>query len=160
MLTLYPYEFSPGFWVFDDSRTGLKEEAFVAGMSEMITDMVAEKEIPNASEGFSLTFSLVEFDHDSELTWQRTDDGSPIDSDSARSAGNWYYGELDGRVMEAWMCPALFHYFEATPKKIYVRLDPLPEGVYPIWNVEDGAVDRTVVRGSDVVNGLERLAAE
>ncbi len=62
--------------------------------------------------------------------------------------------------MEGWLCPALFHYFEATPKKIYVRLDPLPEGVDPIWNVEDGAVDRTVVRGSDVVNGLERLAAE
>jgi hypothetical protein len=52
--------------------------------------------------------------------------------------------------MEGWLCPALFHYFETTPMKIYARVDPLPEGIDPIWQVEEGAIDRTVVRGSDL----------
>ena len=149
MLTLYPYELQPGFWVFDDPQTHLKEEAFVLGMSEMITSLVTEGQIPDASRGISLTFSAVPFDHDAELTWKRTADGSPVDSDSARSVGNWYAGEVAGEEMKGWLCPALFHYFETTPLKIYVRLDPLPEGVDPIWQVEEGSIDRTVIRGSD-----------
>jgi hypothetical protein len=151
MLTLYPYELHPGLWVFDDPRTHLREEAFVLGMSEMITALVTERQIPDASRGVSLTFSPEPFDHDVELTWQRTADGSPVDSDSARSAGNWYAGEVAGQdsEMEGWLCPALFHYFETTPMKIYVRVDPLPDGIDPIWQVEEGAIDRTVVRGSD-----------
>ena len=40
-LTLYPYELSPGLWVFDDREVGLKEEAFVFGISEMITSPVS-----------------------------------------------------------------------------------------------------------------------
>ena len=152
MLTLYPYELHPGLWVFDDPRTHLKEEAFVLGISEMITALVTERQIPDASQGVSLTFSPTPFDHDVELTWQRTADGSPVDSDSARSAGNWYAGEVAGQdsEMEGWLCPALFHYFETTPMKIYVRVDPLPDGIDPIWQVEEGAIDRTVVRGSDL----------
>ena len=110
MLTLYPYELCPGLclWVFDDPRTHLKEEAFVRGMSEMITALVTERQIPDASQGVSLTFSPTPFDHDVELTWQRTADGSPVDSDSARSAGNWYAGEVAGQdsEMEGWLCPA------------------------------------------------------
>ena len=149
MLTLYPYELHPGFWVFDDPQTHLREEAFVLGMSEMITALVTEREVPDASGGVSLTFSAVPFDHDAELTWKRTADGSPVDSDLARSVGNWYGGEVAGQKMEGWLCPALFHYFETTPKKIYARVEPLPEGVDPIWQVEEGSIDRTVVRGSD-----------
>ena len=34
--------------------------------------------------------------------------------------------------------------------KIYTRVDPLPERVDPIWQVEEGEIDRTVVRGSDL----------
>ena len=150
MLTLYPYELDPGLWVFDDPGTQLKEEAFVLGMSEMITSLVTERQIPDASRGVSLTFSPEPFDHDAELTWQRTADGSPVDSAAARAAGNWYTGEVAGQEMEGWLCPALFHYFETTPMKIYARVDPLPEGIDPIWQVEEGAIDRTVVRGSDL----------
>ena len=45
-LTLYPYELSPGLWVFDDREVGLKEEAFVFGISEMITSLI-EKNYSN-----------------------------------------------------------------------------------------------------------------
>ncbi len=38
-LTLYPY-LKDSCWVFDDARTGLKEEAFVLGATEMITRVV------------------------------------------------------------------------------------------------------------------------
>ena len=149
-LTLYPYELSPGLWVFDDREVGLKEEAFVFGISEMITSLIEKNPVPDASQGFRLTFSATPFDHQVELMWQATGDGSPIDSPGGRSSGNWYAGEQDGEEMKGWLCPALFHYFESTPMKIYVRVDPLPEGVDPIWQVEDEVIDRTVVRGSEV----------
>jgi len=48
-LTIYPYLLNGSCWVFDDERTGLKEEAFVLGMSEMISSVVEAKAIPNAS---------------------------------------------------------------------------------------------------------------
>ena len=156
-LTLYPYELVPGLWVFDDRSAGLKEEAFVLGMSEMITRLVEDNLVEDASRGFSLTFSASPFDHQVELTWQRTADGSPVDSASARSAGNWYASEVSGQHMEGWLCPALFHYFEATPMKIFVRSDPLPDDVDPLWHIEQGDIDRTVVRGSEVQSGGLRL---
>ena len=55
-LTIYPYLFEETCWVFDDQRTGLKEEAFVLGMTEMISKVVETKAIPNAAKGFALTF--------------------------------------------------------------------------------------------------------
>ena len=55
-LTLYPYELAPGLWVFDDRSRGLKEEAFVQGMSEMITRLVEDNLVEDATRGFSLTF--------------------------------------------------------------------------------------------------------
>ena len=53
ILTLYPYLY-PGTacWVFDDARTGLKEEAFVEGTSEMITRVIEQKKIARAAKGF------------------------------------------------------------------------------------------------------------
>ena len=68
-LTIHPYLFEETCWVFDDQRTGLKEEAFVLGMTEMISKVVEAKAIPNAAKGFALTFGLEPFDHDVELTW-------------------------------------------------------------------------------------------
>jgi len=38
-LTIYPYKHHD-CWVFDDPRTGLKEEAFVCGATEMISRLV------------------------------------------------------------------------------------------------------------------------
>jgi hypothetical protein len=45
VLTLYPYLLDGTCWVFDDERTGLKEEAFVLGMTEMISRAVDGKGI-------------------------------------------------------------------------------------------------------------------
>jgi hypothetical protein len=75
ILTLYPYLY-PGTacWVFDDARTGLKEEAFVEGTSEMITRVIERKKIPIAANGFLLSFSDQPFNgHDVERRWTRGD---------------------------------------------------------------------------------------
>ena len=137
ILTLYPYLY-PGTecWVFDDARTGLKEEAFVEGTSEMITRVITHKRIPRAEKGFLLTFSDQPFDgHDVERHWVRGD----VDG------GNWYAGDVLGEAMENWLCPALLLYFETPPRRLYVRCDPLPAGVNPIWNPPPGQEGRRFV---------------
>jgi hypothetical protein len=138
-LTLYPY-LSGETWVFDDERTGLKEEAFVLGATDMVFTLVAAKQIPNAGKGFALTFSGQPFEgHDVRLDWQRADECS----------GNWYAGEVAGRRMECWLCPALFCYFEEAPRQIFVAAAPLPEGVDPIWTPPPGSTVRRFVAAPD-----------
>jgi hypothetical protein len=144
VLTIYPYLSEWGAcWVFDDERTGLKEEAFVLGMSEMITRLVESKGIDDAQRGFALGFSLEPFEgQDTVLHWRRSDSTHAFwqaDGSLAQVSGNWYGGLVAGLEMEGWLCPALFLYFQTPPKKIFVRADPLPAGVDPIWHVDRNA---------------------
>jgi hypothetical protein len=126
MLVLYPYLLERT-WVFDDAATGLKEEAFVLGASEMISRLVKAKRIPKPAKGFEMTFSDEPFaGADVELSWVRPDPGS----------GNWYQGDVAGERMECWLCPALFCYFDEAPPRIFVRAESLPKGVNPIWTPE------------------------
>ncbi len=138
-LTIYPYLIGD-VWVFDDERTGLKEEAFVLGMSEMISSVVKAKNIPNAPNGFSLTFADEPFDgHDIELNWVRSDDSQFVPGQArtlAQLFGNWYRGTIAGQVMDGWLCPALELYFSGAPARLFVGADRLPPGVDPIWHVD------------------------
>lgn len=136
VLTLYPYLLNDVCWVFDDERTGLKEEAFVCGITEMITRVVTAKGLPNPQAGFTMTFCDEPFDgYDVELKWLRPD---PND-------GNWYAGDVLGERMEGWLCPALLLYFQNPPPRLFVRCDPLPAGVNPIWNPTEGQRGRRFV---------------
>jgi hypothetical protein len=102
----------------------------------MITRVVEQKKIPRAAKGFLLSFSDQPFDgHDVERRWLR---GDALD-------GNWYEGDVLGEYMENWLCPALLLYFEKPPKRLYVRCDPLPAGVQPIWNPPPGEEGRRFV---------------
>jgi hypothetical protein len=135
-MTLHPYFLDDSCWVFDDPRTGLKEEAFVSGMTEMITRMVEHKRLPDAARGFTMTFSDEPFPgHDAELRWVRPD---AVD-------GNWYEGVIAGLPMEGWLCPALLLYFRDPPPRLFVRCDPLAPGVDPIWNPPPGETGRRFV---------------
>ena len=137
-LTLYPY-LKDACWVFDDERTGLKEEAFVLGATDMITRVVTGKSIPDAERGFALTFAAEPFDgHDVALRWLRPDP----------AGGNWYEGDVAGQRMEAWLCPALLLYFATPPRRIFVRCDPLPAGIDPIWTPPPGVAGRRFVDAS------------
>ncbi len=113
-----PYKWNET-WVFDDERVGLIREAFVAGADTMLDEIT--RYIPNAEHGFRLTFSAVKFPGFMvTLEWLREDPDV---------GGNWY--RWRGTDLEGWLCPALFHYFEAAPSEIFVRAEAMkttPEG--------------------------------
>jgi hypothetical protein len=138
VMTLYPYWYRDICWVFDDPATGLKEEAFVLGASEMITRLIQIKGIPNARRGFALSFSDEPFDHDVELRRLSPREAARAIGQPAGSlpeVGNWYTGSVAGETMVCWLCPALYEYFAAPPARIYVKGEKLPAGVDPIWHI-------------------------
>jgi hypothetical protein len=97
-------------WVFDDPAVGLDKEPFVAGIDTMIDKITSD--IPDAHLGFRALFSAAPFPgHTDKLEWRREESG-----------GNWYYN--DRYKMEGWLCPALFRYFSAAPREIYVKVEP------------------------------------
>lgn len=137
-MTIVPYLLDRT-WVFDDPRAGLKEEAFVLGMSEMISRVVNSKGIPNADRGFTMIFDAEPFDHDVELNWMPLADVAKALNQHPHeivTTGNWYRGAIKGEEMVGWLCPALFLYFDSAPSKIYVKVGPLPQGVDPIWHID------------------------
>jgi len=108
LMVISPYKYA-GTWVFDDPAVGLKREPFVAGVPEMIDEMV--KNIPDADQGFRLLFSTQAFPgHTYKLRWRRGD-----------KSGNWYYCEQLGK--EGWLCPGLFKYYEEAPKELYAKAE-------------------------------------
>lgn len=112
IMVIAPYWYS-GTWVFDDSRAGLEREPFVAGIPEMIDEMVAG--IPGAQSGFRLLFSAAPFPGCVvQLDWVREESG-----------GNWYRRHGREDEGEGWLCPALFKYFETAPPSIYCKAEPL-----------------------------------
>jgi hypothetical protein len=138
VMILYPYLYNDICWVFDDPQTGLKEEAFVLGASEMNSTLIDARGIPNAERGFTLSFSDQPFDHDVELKWIPPKEAARATSqplNSLPATGNWYTGNVAGQKMVAWLCPALYEYFAEVPKRIFVKAEKLPEGVDPIWHV-------------------------
>jgi hypothetical protein len=111
-MVIVPYRYQ-GTWVFDDPSVGLLREPFVAGVPEMIDYLVTD--IPNAQSGFRLLFSARPFPgHQKKLTWSRADEGGD---------GNYY--RLEDPLMEGWLCPALFKYFEQAPPELYVKAEAI-----------------------------------
>ncbi len=109
IMTIAPYQHN-GTWVFDDLSAGLVEEPFIAGVPEMIDVLV--EDIPDAKNGFRLTFSAIPFPgHEKKLTWQR-----------AEAGGNYY--SIEDPPMEGWLCPAMFQYFKEAPQELYVKAEP------------------------------------
>ena len=109
IMTIHPYKYN-GIWVFDDEEKGLVREAFVSGMTEIITTMVKKHIKGDVDRGFVLLFSGQPFPgYHSKLEWIESEHG-----------GNWY--DWKEGNMTGWLCPALFKYFSDTPKEIYVKL--------------------------------------
>jgi hypothetical protein len=141
VMTLYPYLYQGKCWVFDDPQTGLKEEEFVLGASEMISKLIAAKDIPNAKRGFTMSFSDQSFHHDVELTWISPEEAAKATGQRVTklpATGSWYSGVVAGEQMVAWLCPALYEYFAGAPKRIFVKAEKLPAGIDPIWHISRG----------------------
>jgi len=108
LMILVPYRHG-GTWVFDDPDVGLRREPFVAGIPEMMDEMV--RDIPDAEKGFRLLFSTEAFPgYTHKLSWLRGD-----------KTGNWYYSEEYKK--EGWLCPGLFKYYAEAPKELYVKAE-------------------------------------
>lgn len=110
-MIIQPYR-SGGTWVFDDEAVGLCREPFVAGVPEMIDELVAG--IPDAEDGFRMLFSGSPFPGATRYDRQRQD------------GGGWWYRKHDGeagRGGEGWLCPALFKYFEEAPGTLYAKAE-------------------------------------
>jgi hypothetical protein len=153
-ITIYPYWLRQ-CWVFDDERTHLKEEAFVLGISEMITRAVEAKAIPNATKGFALTFSSDPFEgHDVRITHVAKAEAirrglSPTD------IGDWYQSDVYGQHMVGWLCPALTLYFTTAPANLYLKCTPLPAGVNPVWTPGPGEHTRRFMSVPDAESSDE-----
>ena len=104
-------------WVFDDPRFALKAEPFWNGASALIDALT------NAWRGRLLaTFSSEWFvgyepkaSHCTMLTWVR--------SGGSLAGSGETYRALTGKAagMEAWFCPAFYHYFPIPPATLRVR---------------------------------------
>ena len=78
---------------------------------EMIEQLVAS--IENAGEGFRCLFSASRFPGAQvELQRQHEEIG-----------GWWYFAPAFNAT--GWLCPALFKYFEAAPKTLWIQAEPL-----------------------------------
>ena len=140
MITIYPYKLSgnayvmsgengitiPGIdvWVFDDETTGLYQEALISGTDEVIDFMTSH--IPNASDGFKLTFSNEPLDGQQIIGYWYKE--GYADGDWGRDIlGNWYLWNLPFQnypSIAGWLCPALFLYFDTAPQRLYVIVEP------------------------------------
>jgi hypothetical protein len=118
IFVIQPY-WHVGTWVFDDAGVGLRQEPFVAGIPEMIDELLTRSGIPieAARKGFRLTFSASPFPGHT----------ARFDRTRAETGGTWYCTPADDARpgMEGWLCPALFKYFPEAPPSIYVKAEPI-----------------------------------
>jgi hypothetical protein len=97
-----------GTWVFNDPIKNLIEEPFVSGIPEMIDSIVG-----NETNEIVIYFSKDKFPN-YEYVLQHIE---------SEMGGNWYNFEFKDKVMKGWLCPALFKYFDKTPKEIYLKIN-------------------------------------
>lgn len=102
-----------GLWAFDDKKHNLVKEPFLQDMTNIISDAVVSY-LQKDVDKFRIMFSAKEFPGShSKLTFKKEEDG-----------GAWYeYQKYDGELMEGWLCPALYSYFDKTPETIHFRVE-------------------------------------
>jgi hypothetical protein len=98
-------------WVFDDESLEIKKEPFVAGIPDIIDELV--KDIPNAEKGFKLFFSDKPFPgYQVKLDWERAEYG-----------GNWYRCAKYNK--SGWLCACMYNYMAEAPKNFYAKAEKL-----------------------------------
>ena len=112
LMVIQPYKHN-GVWMFDDEARGLVAEPFVAGIPEIIEDLIerhTEMSSEEAENGFTVVISSSPFpEHQAVLALEREDMG-----------GNWYKEEET--EYEGWLCPAMYKFFEEAPERIYIQV--------------------------------------
>lgn len=112
-LILYVYKDEKFRWVFDDVEFNLSQEAFVAGMDEVI-DLIT-KDIPNANEGVNIHFQdgvgsdeypFVVLTHATSMTHNKL------------GQSNYYY--CKDLAKNVWLCNNMYRYTKETPQILCV----------------------------------------
>lgn len=102
-------------WRFDDPTCGLVAEPFVGSANRVIDAIIEHNGAKLDKEHMiSLFFSHVEFPGSTKLILVEEKETVPW-------VGTGVTYRLDGTDMEAWLCPAFYHYFDAdqVPQKLY-----------------------------------------
>lgn len=102
-----------GFWAFDDPGVGLRREALVAGMPEILVWLAEQAGVSNPEDGFTLLFSAQQFPGADVLARRIGPDGG--------DRGNTYEIQTPRGPMQGWLCPALYKYFDNAPEVIYAQ---------------------------------------
>ncbi len=112
IMVVKPYKWE-GMWVFDDEKTGLVRETFVAGVPEILEALLVQQGIPieEAETGFRPIFSAIPFPG-----YQLS--ARPVGEEGG---GTWY--EESVTKARGWLCPALFRYFDTAPDNLHVRVE-------------------------------------
>ena len=120
ILVIKPF-YKDGLWVFNDERTGLVEEPFVAGADLFIEFSLKQFGFyENSKKGFLAVFSKIPFPgHQIELTFKEF-----------KNTGTMYYTNFQNfrnheDLNEIWLCPALNLYFVESPDKLFVQFKEL-----------------------------------
>ena len=106
-----------GMWVFNDERTGLVEEPFVAGADLFIEFLLQKRQFPeSAKSGFNAVFSAIPFpEHDAQLSFIEFRDMGSVYSTNQVEFSN------RSKKNEIWLCPALNLYFKDSPQYLYLQ---------------------------------------
>jgi hypothetical protein len=117
ILLIRPY-YSGGFWVFDDERTGLLAEPFVAGAGVLIDYQLNQMGIrKEAKSVFAAVFSTLPFPgHHLQLTFRRFDQMGSVYAVENKPDFRSSYGSN-----EVWLCPALNLYFKDSPANLFAQ---------------------------------------
>jgi hypothetical protein len=106
MRVIAPYRWH-GVWVFDDPAVGLVREPFICG-ADLLMDRLAMR--CGGTDRLVLYFSDAMFpdaDHEAVLIDPNVMGGAVYDVPSME--------------VSAWLCPALFKYFDSPPDHLYFR---------------------------------------
>ncbi|MFN5183030.1 MAG: DUF6717 family protein [Bacteroidota bacterium] len=116
ILVINPF-FKNGMWVFNDNRTGLIEEPFVAGADIFIEHLLKKQgKLNEAKPGFIAIFSKIPFPgNQAVLSFKEFKDMGTIYTTNETNFKNAI------GINELWLCPALNLYFKESPEKIYVE---------------------------------------
>ncbi len=117
ILVINPYYWN-GMWVFDDSRTGLIREPFVAGADLLIEHQFNKMRVlEQGKNGFVAIFSKIPFpDYQIELSFKEFDHMGTVYTTSETNFKN------SSGENQIWLCPALNLYFSDSPEKLFVQL--------------------------------------
>lgn len=110
IFVIKPYDYL-GTWVFDDEKVDLVKEPFVFGIPQIIDRAVYGLE--NPKQGFTVLFSS------NELPFYDL----VLEKEIEIHGGATYNVKFADKIMNGWLCPALFKYFDVAPDKIYVKIE-------------------------------------